>query len=89
VQPIARGETLLGTLAIGRFEVEKPFTVDQVEVIYTFCEFLAIQMSMRVAEEQVDLRLTAHELEIARNIQQSLLPKRFRLCPALVCPGSA
>jgi serine phosphatase RsbU (regulator of sigma subunit)/anti-sigma regulatory factor (Ser/Thr protein kinase) len=82
VQPITRGETLLGTLAIGRFEVEKPFTVDQVEVIYTFCEFLAIQVvNARLQKEQVDLRLTAHELEIARNIQQSLLPKIFPALP--------
>jgi len=82
VQPIVRGETLLGTLAIGRFEVEKPFTVDQVEVIYTFCEFLAIQLvNARLQKEQVELRLTAHELEIARNIQQSLLPKTFPVLP--------
>ena len=88
VQPIARGETLLGTLAIGRFEVEKPFTVDQVEVIYTFCEFLAIQIiNARLQKEQVDLRLTAHELEIARNIQQSLLPRTFPALPAFGLSG--
>jgi serine phosphatase RsbU (regulator of sigma subunit)/anti-sigma regulatory factor (Ser/Thr protein kinase) len=88
VQPIARGETLLGTLAIGRFEVEKPFTVDQVEVIYTFCEFLAIQIvNARLQKEQVELRLTAHELEIARNIQQSLLPKNFPALPGYGLSG--
>jgi serine phosphatase RsbU (regulator of sigma subunit)/anti-sigma regulatory factor (Ser/Thr protein kinase) len=88
VQPIARGETLLGTLAIGRFEVEKPFTVDQVEVIYTFCEFLAIQIvNARLQKEQVNLRLTAHELEIARNIQQSLLPKTFPALPGYGLSG--
>jgi serine phosphatase RsbU (regulator of sigma subunit) len=88
VQPIARGETLLGTLAIGRFEVEKPFTVDQVEVIYTFCEFLAIQLvNARLQKEQVELRLTAHELEIARNIQQSLLPKTFPVLPGFGLSG--
>lgn len=88
VQPIARGETLLGTLAIGRFDVEKPFTVDQVEVIYTFCEFLAIQIvNARLQKEQVDLRLTAHELEIARNIQQSLLPKTFPALPGYGLSG--
>jgi serine phosphatase RsbU (regulator of sigma subunit)/anti-sigma regulatory factor (Ser/Thr protein kinase) len=88
VQPIARGETLLGTLAIGRFEVEQPFTVDQVEVIYTFCEFLAIQIvNARLQKEQVDLRLTAHELDIARNIQQSLLPKTFPALPGYGLSG--
>lgn len=82
VQSITRGDALLGTLAIGRFAVDKPFTVDQVEVIYTFCEFLAIQIvNARLQNEQVELRLTAHELEIARNIQQSLLPKTFPELP--------
>jgi serine phosphatase RsbU (regulator of sigma subunit)/anti-sigma regulatory factor (Ser/Thr protein kinase) len=82
VQPIVRGDTLLGTLAIGRLKVEEPFTVDQVEVIYTFCDFLAIQVvNARLQKEQVELRLTAHELEIARNIQQSLLPKAFPTLP--------
>jgi len=88
VQSIARSDTLLGTLAIGRFEVEKPFTVDQVEVIYTFCEFLAIQIvNARLQKEQVDLRLTAHELDIARNIQQSLLPKTFPSLPGYGLAG--
>lgn len=88
VQSITRGETLLGTLAIGRFAVDKPFTVDQVEVIYTFCEFLAIQIvNARLQKEQVELRLTAHELEIARNIQQSLLPKTFPELPGFGLAG--
>jgi serine phosphatase RsbU (regulator of sigma subunit) len=88
VQPITRGDTLLGTLAIGRFEVDRPFTVDQVEVIYTFCEFLAIQIvNARLQKEQVELRLTAHELEIARNIQQSLLPTRFPVLPGFGLSG--
>jgi serine phosphatase RsbU (regulator of sigma subunit)/anti-sigma regulatory factor (Ser/Thr protein kinase) len=82
VQSITRGDALLGTLAIGRFAVDKPFTVDQVEVIYTFCEFLAIQIvNARLQNEQVELRLTAHELEIARSIQQSLLPRTFPELP--------
>jgi serine phosphatase RsbU (regulator of sigma subunit) len=88
VQPLARGETLLGTLAIGRFEVDKPFTVDQVEVIYTFCEFLAIQVvNAQLQNQQVELRLTAHELEIARNIQQSLLPRTFPALPGFGLSG--
>src|ERR1051325_7250057 len=88
VQPIVRGETLLGTVAIGRLKVDEPFTVDQVEVIYTFCEFLAIQIvNARLQKEQVELRLTAHELEIARNIQQSLLPKTFPELPGFGLAG--
>jgi len=56
-------------------------------VIYTFCEFLAIQLvNARLQKEQVELRLTAHELEIARNIQQSLLPKTFPVLPGFGYP---
>src|ERR1051326_482435 len=88
VQSIVSGDTMLGTLAIGRFAVDKPFTVDQVEVIYTFSEFLAIQIvNARLQKEQVDLRLTAHELEIARSIQQSLLPKTFPSLPGFGLSG--
>lgn len=88
VQSIVSGDRLLGTLAIGRFAVDKPFTVDQVEVIYTFSEFLAIQIvNARLQKEQVDLRLTARELEIARNIQQSLLPKTFPPLPGFGLSG--
>jgi serine phosphatase RsbU (regulator of sigma subunit)/anti-sigma regulatory factor (Ser/Thr protein kinase) len=81
--PILLGGRLIGTLAIGR----KPapgaagaksgaaFTAAQTNVVNTFADFLAIQIAnARFQEEHLHQRLVAHELEIARNIQRSLLP---------------
>jgi serine phosphatase RsbU (regulator of sigma subunit)/anti-sigma regulatory factor (Ser/Thr protein kinase) len=81
VRPIQMGSTLLGTLTVGRSAGEAQFAPNQVEVIHTFADFLAIQLvNSRLQQEQVDRQVSAHELEIARNIQQSLLPTSF---PAL------
>ncbi len=51
------------------------------QVITTITQELCDQIAnARLQQEQLDNRLISHELEIARNIQQSLLPKAF---PAL------
>jgi serine phosphatase RsbU (regulator of sigma subunit) len=88
VRPIQMGSTLLGTLAVGRSAGEAQFAPNQVEVIHTFADFLAIQLvNSRLQDEQVDRRLSAHELEIARNIQQSLLPTAFPALPGFGVAG--
>jgi serine phosphatase RsbU (regulator of sigma subunit)/anti-sigma regulatory factor (Ser/Thr protein kinase) len=76
VQPLMFGDKLLGTLAIGRREAEAPFSALQAEMIRTFAEFMAVQVvNLRHHEEQVHVRLVAHELEIAHRIQRALLPR--------------
>ena len=76
VHPIRVDQTLIGTLAIGRGPLDSPFSVAQREVIRTFADFLASQMlNGKLREEQISNRLIGHELEIARSIQRSLLPK--------------
>jgi serine phosphatase RsbU (regulator of sigma subunit)/anti-sigma regulatory factor (Ser/Thr protein kinase) len=88
VKPIFMGKNLVGTLAVGRKQDQPPFSTDQVQVIHTFSEFLAIQtVNIRLQEDHVDHRLTARELEIARNIQRSLLPKKFPLLPGFGLAG--
>ena len=82
VHPILLGEQLIGTVAIGRpAPMESTtqrcavFTAAQTNVVNTFADFLAIQIAnARFQEEQLHQRLVTHELEIARNIQRSLLP---------------
>jgi len=75
VQPVLFGDTLVGTLAIGRGATEEVFSGLEAEVIRTFSEFLAIQIvNLRQREEQVHNRLVTHELEIAHSIQRSLIP---------------
>jgi serine phosphatase RsbU (regulator of sigma subunit) len=88
VRPILSGDRLLGTLAVGCESRATPFSPEQIEVIRTFCEFLAIQIvNADLQRKQVDVQLTAHELEIARNIQESLLPKYFPVIPGFGLGG--
>ncbi len=83
VHPILLGEQLIGTVAIGRRPASpsaaarggSPFTAAQTNVVNTFADFLAIQIAnAHFQEEQLHQRLVSHELEIAANIQRSLLP---------------
>jgi anti-sigma regulatory factor (Ser/Thr protein kinase)/GAF domain-containing protein len=72
VHPVYFGDTLFGTLALGKRPGAGLFTASQTNVIHTFADFLAVQIiNARLREEQV----VSHELEIAHNLQQSLLPK--------------
>jgi len=58
------------------------------QVINTMARELYTQItSARAQQEQVDRRLLAHELEIARNIQHSLLPKKFPVLPGFALSG--
>ena len=76
VRPIFAGGNLAGTLAIGRSISSEPFMAAQAKVIQTFADFLGIQLAnARLREEQISSQLLAHELDIARNIQRSLLPR--------------
>ena len=81
--PIALGGQLIGTLTLGKTFPHQPprmtgqvvFTAGQTNVISTLSDFLAMQIAnARLQEEQVVQRLMRHELEIANQIQQSLLP---------------
>ena len=76
VRPILAGGNLVGTLAVGRALSNEPFTPPQAKVIQTFADFLGIQLvNARLQEEQLSTRLLGHELDIAQNIQRSLLPR--------------
>lgn len=76
VHPIYLGETLIGTLTIAKAEGAAPFTAVQANVVHTFSDFVAIQIvNARFTDELVRNRLVSRELEIAKTIQRSLLPK--------------
>jgi serine phosphatase RsbU (regulator of sigma subunit)/anti-sigma regulatory factor (Ser/Thr protein kinase) len=90
VQPILLGDQFIGTVALGRRLPPNPstvrdgqvFTAAQTNVVNTFADFLAIQIAnARFQEEQLHQRLVTHELEIARNIQRSLLPAALPQLP--------
>lgn len=74
--PIGTGKALLGTLIVGRCGDAEMFTPAQMDVVRLFADFLNIQIvNARLREEHVQSRVVAHELELARNIQRSLLPR--------------
>jgi serine phosphatase RsbU (regulator of sigma subunit)/anti-sigma regulatory factor (Ser/Thr protein kinase) len=76
VRPICLGDTLVGTLVVGKNAAQQPFTAAQTTVIQTFTDLLAIQIvNARLQEEQLNSLMVARELEVARNIQRALLPK--------------
>lgn len=91
VHPFFMGETLIGTLAVGKSAKPRPaasgqsrltFTASQTNVVGTFAEFLSIQIvNARFQDELVRNRLVAHELSIAKNIQQLLLLKTLPELP--------
>lgn len=74
VYPLVFADNLVGTVAVGRRKGGW-FGELQDEVVRTFAEFLAIQtVNFRQRAEEVRNRVFARELEIARDIQRSLLP---------------
>ena len=74
-------DQLVGTAALGRLAAHRPFTAAQVNLLHTFVDFLAIQIvNARLLNERTAARVTRRELEIAADIQRSLLPARLPVC---------
>jgi serine phosphatase RsbU (regulator of sigma subunit) len=88
VHPIYLGDNLVGTVAVAKDTPGPTFTAVQANVVHTFSDFLAIQiMNARFNEEQVRIRLVSRELEIAQQIQRSLLPKSIPELPGMDLAG--
>jgi serine phosphatase RsbU (regulator of sigma subunit) len=88
IHPFFLGGQLVGTLAIGKAPGQPPFTAVHANVVHTFADFLGIQMAnARFQEEQVNARLVSRELEIAKSIQRSLLPKALPQVPGYGLAG--
>lgn len=84
VHPFFFGERLMGTLVLGRNLTRVPFTAGQLNVVGTFSDFLAIQfVNSEIQESLISSRLTERELEIARNIQRSLLLQKLPVVPEM------
>jgi sigma-B regulation protein RsbU (phosphoserine phosphatase) len=88
VHPFYVGDTLVGTLSIGKSRVRTPFTAAKINVIHTFADFLAIQIvNARLQEERVNTLLVARDLEIAQTIQRSLLLDALPQLPGVGIAG--
>jgi serine phosphatase RsbU (regulator of sigma subunit)/anti-sigma regulatory factor (Ser/Thr protein kinase) len=88
IHPFSIGEQLMGTVAIGKFGGCSHLTAVHANVVHTFADFLGIQIAnARFQEEQVHACLVSRELEIAKNIQRSLLPKTLPQVPGYGLAG--
>lgn len=82
-------DQLVGTAALGRLAANRPFTAAQVNLLHTFVDFLAIQIvNARLLDERTAARVTGRELEIAAEIQRSLLPAHLPSCPPFALAAS-
>ena len=75
-------DQLVGTAVLGRLAANKLFTAAQINLLHTFVDFLAIQIvNARLLAERTAAHVTRRELEIAADIQRSLLPAQLPACP--------
>jgi anti-sigma regulatory factor (Ser/Thr protein kinase) len=75
VCPILFRETTVGVLSVFRRQAYPYFTAGEIQLIGTVTEFLGIAWTMALSEERRQAQQrTERELEIAAEIQQSLLP---------------
>lgn len=71
----------MGAISLGRCGSNLPFRSAQINLLHTFIDFLAIQIvNERLLDERTSARVTRRELEIAANIQRSLLPVALADC---------
>jgi len=88
VHPFYFGDSLIGTLTVGKSISRVPFSAAQTNVVHTFADFLAIQIvNTRFQEEEVNNLLMARDLESAKNIQRSLLVKTLPQLPGFGLAG--
>ena len=88
VHPFYFGDTLIGALTVGKTISRVPFSAAQTNVVHTFADFLAIQIvNARFQEERVNNLLVSRDLQIAKNIQRSLLMKTVPQLPGFGLAG--
>ncbi|PYK59548.1 MAG: hypothetical protein DME21_12920, partial [Verrucomicrobia bacterium] len=88
VHPFYFGDTLIGALTVGKTISRVPFSAAQTNVVHTFADFLAIQIvNAHFQEERVNNLLVSRDLQIAKNIQRSLLMKTVPQLPGFGLAG--
>lgn len=75
VHAFGSGGLQLGTITLLRCKSDVPLRSAQLNILHTLSDFLGIQIvNARLLNERTESRITRRELEIAANIQRSLLP---------------
>jgi serine phosphatase RsbU (regulator of sigma subunit)/anti-sigma regulatory factor (Ser/Thr protein kinase) len=78
VCPILFRNATIGVLSVVRGQTSPYFTAEEIRLIGAVADFLGIARTIALSQEQRQVQLrTERELEIAAEIQQSLLPKVF------------
>lgn len=78
VKPVILHDNLFGVMILGYKMDTYGFASAHKKLIVAFSEFLAIQIqAKRLREQQIKSSVFRQELEIARNIQQALLPNQI------------
>lgn len=88
VYPLRVGDVAVGVLSCGRLGDRTFPNAGQANIIRTFGDFLGIQLrNARIQEDNLRARLMTRELEIAANIQRSLLPVQLPQPPGMALAG--
>ncbi|MCF7763748.1 MAG: SpoIIE family protein phosphatase [Verrucomicrobia bacterium] len=87
--PCVSNDQLVGTITLCRNAPDHPFAAAQLSLLHTFSDFLAIQIvNTRLIEERLRTGVTRRELEIASEIQRTLLPANVPDRPHLTVAAS-
>jgi sigma-B regulation protein RsbU (phosphoserine phosphatase) len=92
VLPVARQDRLLGFLALGPRRADQPYSVSDVAVLESVASQTALaldnaRLAETVAHETASREILNHELQIAREVQERLLPRAAPAIPGLDVAG--
>jgi serine phosphatase RsbU (regulator of sigma subunit)/anti-sigma regulatory factor (Ser/Thr protein kinase) len=90
VHPFMFQDHLLGTLTLARCAGRQPFGSGQLGLFHTFTEFFVIQFgNLRFLAERTKAEVMRRDIEIAAEIQCSLLPRSFPSVPPFEIVGNS
>jgi len=90
ILPMIRGGKLVGFLAIGYKSGQKDFEVADMEILHSLVSQVTVASeNIMLLEENVQKRRLEDQLEMARKVQQGLLPEKIPKTPGLEIMGES
>ena len=88
VHPFYHEDELMGVITVGRNHSSQPLNAGEVNIIHMFAAFFTQQVLTRRHEEAaIQASVTRREIELAAEIQRSLLPRRLPVWPGIAISG--
>jgi serine phosphatase RsbU (regulator of sigma subunit)/anti-sigma regulatory factor (Ser/Thr protein kinase) len=88
VHPFYHDDELMGILSLGRQRSPQPLNAGEVNIVHTFAEFFTQQvLSRRHEEAAIETSVARREIELAAEIQRSLLPRHLPEWPGISIAG--